>query len=120
MKAALKLTALFFAFVLPRAPLSAQEHVDVPLPPYDPPPPASHHGEAHPDQPQPVARPTQSPSKASPRRPSPAKARIVKRSSHPRSHYHAHSHSQHPHPRHRRQVRHRRHSFFHWPWEHRK
>ena len=47
MKPVLILTILFFAFVLSRFPAAAQEHVDVPLPPYDPPPAASHHSESH-------------------------------------------------------------------------
>jgi hypothetical protein len=123
MKPAVTLAALFFVLVLPRAPLSAQEHVDVPLPAYDPPPPASKHREAreaNPDQPPRVARPNHSPSKAAPRRPAPAKATSTKGSSHSRPHYQARSHSQHHHSRHGRRSRHRRHSFFHWPWEHRK
>ena len=41
------LTTLLLTFVLARLPVAAQEHVDVPLPPYDPPPPVSHHSETH-------------------------------------------------------------------------
>ena len=50
MKPVLTLTILFFAFVSSWLPAAAQEHVDVPLPPYDPPPAASHHSESHLDQ----------------------------------------------------------------------
>src|SRR5580698_1835454 len=96
------LTSLLFAFVLPIVPISAQEHVDVPLPAYDPPPKASHHSESEPDQAPHAARQSRSPAKASPGHPSPSKGRTVKSSS-PRHSYH--------HPSHRRHVRHRRHSF---------
>jgi hypothetical protein len=106
MRPALTLTAFYFAFALPRFPIAAQEHVDVPLPPYDPPPPASHHGETHDDQPPRVSRQTHSQSRVSPRPHSQPKARNVK--------------SSHDHHHHRRHVRPRRHSFFHWPWQHHK
>jgi hypothetical protein len=111
MKPTLTLTALFFAFVLPRVSGFAQEHVDVPLPPYDPPPPASHHREVQSAEPPRVSQKSHSPAKVSSRRPSLSQGRAVKNSKRSHSHHR---------PRHRRQARHRRHSFFHWPWQHRK
>src|SRR5271168_3276536 len=108
MKFALTLTALFFAFVLSGLHVAAQEHVDVPLPPYDPPPPASHHSETHDDQAPRVSRQSHSQSAVSPRPHSPPKAPALKSSRHPPRHHGSHD-------RHRR----RRHSFFHWPWQHR-
>jgi hypothetical protein len=104
---ALTLTAFYFGFALPRFPVAAQEHVDVPLPPYDPPPPASHHSETHDDQPPRVSRQTHSQSRVSPRPHPQPKVRHVKSSHHPQHH-------------HRRNVPPRRHSFFHWPWQHHK
>src|ERR1700733_12808925 len=111
MKPAVTLTSLLFPFVLPIVPFSAQEHVAVPLPAYDPPPKVSHHSEPDSDQAPHTARQSRSPAKASPGHPSPSKGRSVNSSS-PHHSYHR--------PGHRRHVRHRRHSFFHWPWQHRK
>src|SRR5260370_7161531 len=48
MKPAFTLMMIFFLSAA--FPARAQEHVDVPLPPYDPPPTVSHHGENHGDQ----------------------------------------------------------------------
>ena len=48
MKPAFTLTMIIL--VSAAFPAPAQEHVDVPLPPYDPPPTVSHHGETHDDQ----------------------------------------------------------------------
>jgi hypothetical protein len=104
MKPTLSLTALFFAFVLPGFRLAAQEHVDVPLPPYDPPPPSSRHSQTHDAQPPRVSQQTHSRPMVSPRPHVQPKAHDVKSSPH------------HPH-HHRRHVRHR-HSFFQWPWQH--
>src|ERR1700727_2370050 len=109
MKPALTLTSLLYAIILPMAPIHAQEHVDVPLPAYDPPPKVSHHSEAHPDQPPRAARQSHTPVKVSSGHPSSTKGRTIKSSS-PGHSYHR--------PPHRRHVRHRRHSFFHWPWQH--
>src|ERR1700722_13928090 len=108
MKPALTLTTLFFAIVLPRFPAAAQEHVDVPLPPYDPPPSASHHRETHDEQPPRVSRKARPQATVAPRPHSPPKKRNVKSS----------QHNHHPHHPHQRRVRHRRHHFFHWPWQH--
>ena len=41
----------FFAFVLAIVSVDAQEHVDVPLPPYDPPPTVPHHSQSSSDNP---------------------------------------------------------------------
>src|SRR5580704_17384525 len=67
MKPVLTLTALLFASVLSGLPASAQEHVDVPLPPYDPPPAASHHSESHLHAPPRVPQDTHAKPKASAR-----------------------------------------------------
>src|ERR1700676_3367138 len=110
MKPALTLTTLFFIFVLPRFPVAAQEHVDVPLPPYDPPPTVSHHRETQPDQPpRSPNRQSLSPSKVSRQPHAPAKGHTVQNPKHKRYSHH--------HPR--RRPRSRRHSFFRWPWQHR-
>src|SRR5271167_1092728 len=82
-------------------PAPAQEHVDVPLPPYDPPPTVSRHGENHDDQSAHV----------------PQKAHSLHRAP-PGDHRTKSSHAV-PHD-HRRHRRNRHHGFFHWPWEHRK
>ena len=74
MKNALTFTALLFAFVLTGQPVVAQEHVDVPLPAYDPPPPASHHSEAQPDQPARASHQAKSAAKVSKKAPSPPDA----------------------------------------------
>jgi hypothetical protein len=105
-KPALTLIALFLAFVLLAFSVHAQEHVDVPLPPYDPPPPASHHRETRDEQPPSVSRQTPSQPTVHARPHSQPETHHVKKS------------QNHHHPR--RHARHRRHSFFHWPWQHRK
>src|ERR1700722_4065672 len=103
MKPALTLTFLLFAFILPLTPISAQEHVDVPLPAYDPPPQVSHHSEPHPDQrrrgrrqgrPPAKASPGHPSAKASPGHPSSSKGRAIKSSS-PRHSYHRPLHRRH-------------------------
>src|ERR1700719_4217208 len=75
MKNALTFTALLFVFVLTGQPVVAQEHVDVPLPAYDPPPPASHHSEAQPDQPARASHHAKSAAKVSKKAPSPPEDR---------------------------------------------
>jgi hypothetical protein len=105
-KPALTLTVLFLVLVLPGFSVNAQEHVDVPLPPYDPPPPASHHKET-PDEQSPRAS-----------RQTPAQPTVHSRPhSRPETHHVKKSHDHH---HHRRRAKHRGHSFFHWPWQHRK
>jgi hypothetical protein len=122
MKPVLTLTTLLFAVVLSGLPLAAQEHVDVPLPPYDPPPAASHRSESHLRQPPGVsqeahakpkvsARPQAKP-KVSPRPKAKFNANKGSNSHHKnqnknKSHHHSRSHS-----------RHRHQGFFHWPWQH--
>jgi hypothetical protein len=114
MKFASTLTLFLCAFIFPGFPVAAQEHVDVPLPAYDPPPAASHHSETRDDQPPRVSRPSHSAPKVSrpvrststaPRSHAPAKKRKVTSSRQHQSH-----------PSHH--TRHRRHRFFHWPWQH--
>ena len=98
------LAALFLAFVLSGFRVNAQEHVDVPLPPYDPPPPSSHHRETRDERSPSVSRQT------------PSQPTIHARPhSQPDTHHVKKSHDHH---HHRRHARHRRHSFFHWPWQH--
>jgi hypothetical protein len=105
-KPALTLTVFFLVLVLPGFSVNAQEHVDVPLPPYDPPPPASHHKEAPEEQAPRVSRQT------------PSQPTVHSRShSQPETH---HAKKTHDHHHYRRHAKHRRHSFFHWPWQHRK
>ena len=107
MKPALASTALFCALVLPMFPVTAQEHVDVPLPPYDPPPTVSHHNDTHNVQAKGVSRDSLAPAKG-PKEPHPGpKERHVKGS--PQNQQH-----------HRRHVRRRRQTHFHWPWQRRK
>src|ERR1700681_4613161 len=77
MKIAQTITALLFAFVLTGQPVVAQEHVDVPLPAYDPPPPASLHSEAQPDQPARASHQAKSAAKVSKKAPSPPDAHHV-------------------------------------------
>jgi hypothetical protein len=74
---------------------AAQEHVDVPLPPYDPPPTVSHHSESHAVQ----------PSRAT----SQNRSEHITHSANGRTHHSTRSY--------RRQTRRRS---FHWPWEQRK
>jgi hypothetical protein len=113
MKPVLTLTTLFFAFVLSGFPVAAQEHVDVPLPPYDPPPKASHHSETYTDQPARAPRKTQAKPKAS-TRPS-AKPKAKKSSS---SHRKKQSKSKKKSKNKNKSKSHHHHSFFHWPWQH--
>jgi hypothetical protein len=119
MKPVLILTILLFAFVLSRFPAAAQEHVDVPLPPYDPPPAVSHHSESHLEQPPRVSRQahtkpqastrSQAKPKASPR--PKAKPKAKKSSS---THHKKQSKSK----KKSKSKSHHRHGFFHWPWQH--
>jgi hypothetical protein len=92
--AVLVLLSLFAGLVIR---VSAQEHVDVPLPPYDPPPSVSHHRDRSKVD-QPVHHRSTS--------------RHFSRSAHQRSSNHNHH----------RQSRHRKpsHKHFHWPWEKRR
>src|SRR6478752_6010315 len=95
----------------------AQEHVDVPLPPYDPPPTASHRRDNQNDQPAPVPpkshtqKRTSASQKRTPgsrKRPPAVKARTKSTSAHPHGH--------HSHPR----KKHHRRFHWHWPWQHSK
>jgi hypothetical protein len=97
MKSAFTLTMmLFVAAALPALP---QEHVDVPLPPYDPPPIVSHHRESHDDQSEQASQ----------------KAHSQRRT--PQGDHRTKSHHADPHdPRIHRRNRH--HGHFHWPWQH--
>src|ERR1700737_3569374 len=74
---------------------------DQKLPPHDPPPPVSHHGENHGDQSEPV----------------PSKAHSQHRT--PQGNHRTKSSHADPHD-HRSHRRYKHHSHFHWPWEHRK
>jgi hypothetical protein len=108
MKPALTLTALCVAFVLPSFPVAAQEHVDVPLPPYDPPPAASHHRETQSDQSLRAPRPSNSPPPKASRQPHSESNRHIAKKPGQNHHYH------------QKRKHHRRHKSFRWPWEHRK
>ena len=99
MKPALSPTMIYFAWAA-LTPALAQEHVDVPLPPYDPPPTVSHHGENHNDESVHTSR------NAYPQRQTLKGERRTK--------------SSHSDPRdHRNHHRRRSHGHFHWPWQHR-
>jgi hypothetical protein len=97
MKSAFTLMIFFFLSVVFRA--SAQEHVDVPLPPYDPPPVVSHHGE-HPDDESAHV---------------PEQAHAFRRT--PNGEHRKKSADPHDRRIHRRN---KHHSHFHWPWQNRK
>src|SRR5277367_1829670 len=112
MKPVLTLTILFFAFVLSGFPVAAQEHVDVPLPPYDPPPKASHHSETSPEQPSRAPQKTHAKPKVSKR--SQAKPKAKKSSS---SYRKKQSKSTKKSKKKKKSKSHH-HSFFHWPWQH--
>src|ERR1700730_7041208 len=99
MKPAFTLTMIIL--VSAAFPAPAQEHVDVPLPPYDPPPTVSHHGENHDDQ------SAHAPQNAHSQHRTPQGDHRTKSS-------HADPHD------HRRHRRNKHHNHFHWPWEHRK
>jgi len=98
MKPALSLTMIYLASAA-LSPAQAQEHVDVPLPPYDPPPTVSHHGENHDDQSVHTSRNDHSQRQA-------LKGGRRTKSSHADP------------PDHRNHHRHRKHGHFHWPWQH--
>jgi hypothetical protein len=88
------LLSLFLGFVMR---VSAQEHVDVPLPPYDPPPSVSHHRDrSEVDQ--------------------PVRNRSTNR------HYSRNQRQRRSNHNHRRRSRqnNRSHKHFHWPWEKRR
>ena len=90
--------ALLFIAPVPAFRATAQEHVDVPLPPYDPPPTVSHHSESHTERTPRVSEQTRS--------------EYTTRSANVRTYHHTHSY--------RHLTATRRHRFFHWPWQHEK
>jgi hypothetical protein len=118
MKPVQTLTTLFLAFVLSGFPVAAQEHVDVPLPPYDPPPKASHHSETS------AAEPSGAPRKAH------ARPKVSKRShSKPQAKKNSSTHRKKQNKskkkskpkkksKHKKKSKSRHHGFFHWPWQH--
>jgi hypothetical protein len=110
MKPVLTLTILFFAFVLSGFPVAAQEHVDVPLPPYDPPPKASHHSETYTDQPSRTPQKTHAKPKVSTQ--PHAKPKTKSSSSHRKKQNNSKKKS-----KNRKKSKSRHHSFFHWPWQ---
>jgi hypothetical protein len=105
---ALTLTTLFLAFGGFRA--VSQEHVDVPLPPYDPPPTVSHHHNSQYEAAPVPSRTTRKQSHSVPKRSfSKPKARSGVRNTKT-----AHFDRRH----HRQGTRHKSRSYVHWPWQH--
>src|SRR5215510_12179192 len=101
--------ALICSTVFTVLPGNAQLHVDVPLPPYDPPPTVSHHSKSRPDE---TTRDTEGQrayhaySKTVPKKQTEKSYPYQK---HDRTEAHSNHHRSKPH----------RHKHFHWPWQHR-
>jgi hypothetical protein len=91
----------------------AQEHVDVPLPPYDPPPTISHHSQSRHDEP---IRGTENP-RTYRHHPEPSKATPAKEKK--QSYSNRNLKGTKPHSTRNQDRRHSR-KHFHWPWQHHK
>jgi hypothetical protein len=118
MKPVLTLTTLFFAFFFSGFPVFAQEHVDVPLPAYDPPPKASHHSETSTDQRAGAPQKAHAQPKVSTRshsKPQPKKSSSTHRKKQSTSKKKSKSKSK---SKKKSKSKSRHHSFFHWPWQH--
>ena len=115
MKLASAFPLTFWAAIFAAVPGIAQLHVDVPLPPYDPPPTISHHSQSRHDEP---ISDTEKPrtyrqhSDSEPKKATPNKQENENYSN--RNHKGTKAHSTHdPSRRHRRKH-------LHWPWQHNK
>src|ERR1700730_5205558 len=118
MKPVLNLTTLFLVFVLSGFPVAAQEHVDIPLPAYDPPPRASHHSETSTDEPSGAPRKTHAQPKVSTRshsKPQAKKSRRTHRKKQNKSNKKSRNKKK---SKKKKKRKSRHHGFFHWPWQH--
>src|ERR1700733_13905019 len=112
------LTSLLFAFVLPLVPIFAQEHVDIPLPAYDPPPRASHHSETSTDEPSGAPRKTHAQPKVSTRSHSKPQAKKSRRTHRKKQNKSKKKSRNKKKSKNKKKRKSRHHGFFHWPWQH--